>query len=789
MAASAAEPARTERDSDWAGRLMHLLEQLKDDGYRIGVDQHVLVRDLLLVLASRGSLPAEVGSLESYLAPLLCKSADERARFRRHFLSWLGRYAPDTRPSALRVAAGGGAGDPIAVGSSLQSIWRRVGRWLGSLIGLLALAVVGGWLALWLLPQPAELDALSVPVPSVRPQTSGRSAPVLQAAKPSVLQSLSARPATYTVAQIEPLPVLATIGLCGVLLVALIAPVFVMRRRFDTLPAELRQLSAGPAPEQLTGWLRSVLRLDRSSVAMLARHRPGERLTLDPDRTVAATARRAGLVELRYRAVKERPGHLLLIDSGHPDDQQLGWYQHWVDELRSNGLEPHVFHFSVDPRTCWEPGARTTVSLARLADSHRGDRLLIFSDGSGLFDPLSGKVPEWVRERELMNWPERIVLTPVEPELWGRRESALGKAGIVVLPASARGLAAMVQWLSTRAARLVARPGAARRFPPSLEDGGGVFCEPNPPDAEQLDELVQELRAYLGANGFVWLASCAVYPLLRWELTLALGRALLGEQEPALHLQRLFQLPWFRRGAMPEWLRLRLLAELGSRREQDARRAAESLLEPAAGGRPRAGLPVAPEQASSRGKRGGPHGDFVSVGFLGGLSGRQLALRAPAHWRRSLQPAAAEAGPLARAAIALRAWGARLLYRGGLPAWGVSPIVAVIIAACLSAATLTGIWGLGQREIQDTLPNWLRNALYKERENPLQFRVGATALAVAFSPDGTLLASAGGDKVFLWDAAEGNAVQGARHAQGAWQHGYERRLQSQRQDPRLGKLG
>ena len=79
---------------------------------------------------------------------------------------------------------------------------------------------------------------------------------------------------------------------------------------------------------------------------------------------------------------------------------------------------------------------------------------------------------------------------------------------------------------------------------------------------DKLRRLMRDLRWYLKKD-FDWLSACAVYPELRWDLTLELGRVLAaaeGRARPSLGgLSRLSRLPWFRHGSMPDWLRLCLL--------------------------------------------------------------------------------------------------------------------------------------------------------------------------------------------------------------------------------------
>jgi TPR repeat protein len=97
------------------------------------------------------------------------------------------------------------------------------------------------------------------------------------------------------------------------------------------------------------------------------------------------------------------------------------------------------------------------------------------------------------------------------------------------------------------------------------------------PGEATINTLLRELRRGLDEAGFAWLVSFAVYPELRWPLTLQLGWTLKDAHGrpsfDAVVLLLLSRLPWLRSGYMPEWLRSRLLAELGDEEKLSLRRA------------------------------------------------------------------------------------------------------------------------------------------------------------------------------------------------------------------------
>ena len=91
-------------------------------------------------------------------------------------------------------------------------------------------------------------------------------------------------------------------------------------------------------------------------------------------------------------------------------------------------------------------------------------------------------------------------------------------------------------------------------------------------------------RSYNGLSPFQrrWLQACAVYPALRWPLTVFLGRALAqseGRADPDLdqHVV-LARLPWFREGVIPEVERRALVTDMDEATRQSVRQIFEGHL-------------------------------------------------------------------------------------------------------------------------------------------------------------------------------------------------------------------
>lgn len=346
------------------------------------------------------------------------------------------------------------------------------------------------------------------------------------------------------------------------------------------------QLVVKGAAEQLS----RILSLRRTAQE-LRRHRPSDVQDLDVSQTIEGTIRR-GLFTPTYAARRSLPEYLVLIDRVGFEDQQARFVDEAVKRLASNDVYIERYYFQGDPRVCTKNEARArrhsagghvnlkdapqsgNVTLQELTAKYPNHNLLVFSDGEGLFNPLTGRAQDWLGM--FSSWSTRVFLTSeLQPDDY--MEWALNKSGFIVLPADRAGLAAASELIQT-GIRLKERASRVHPLPRLLRQRQNRWLEEHPPAPSAIEELCGELRKFLGGEGYYWLSACAVYPLLYWDLTLYFGYRLVGQNRFDEKLTTLLRLPWFRHGSMPDWLRERLVIELPPAQEGAIRGALRELL-------------------------------------------------------------------------------------------------------------------------------------------------------------------------------------------------------------------
>ena len=804
---------------DWPEHLEELLERLRLDGFRIGVRETLRLHQLLLALVERGVPLNDPQRLASLLGPVLCRSASEQEALARHVRSWW--------PQSLPVAI-----SPLE--EALQAVEQRRSRmlrWLAprplalalaaGLVGVGAVASLTGTLQ-W--PQ-----AIRPPEPAPGALTpNGASGGKLPTPQP---ETPSPKPVTPTV--LRPAPLAGAVRQTGLLLLpadfALLLPLglllslaavqgavrlwwwrqarLVLQRLPSRTDPQLHHLALEVIEPDLLA-LPERLRI-RRALNLWQRLPSGD---LDGSATVEQSLRQGGWLCPQYGQRRQRLSYLFLLDQQSLADQQTRQLRAWLEWLRQEGLLAEWQCFQRQPSFCHGPdGLGPQRSLAELAALHPEAVALVVADGERFFSPVDGSLQPWLQD--LAAWPRRAALTPRHWAQWGAAEAELGRH-LPVLPASAEGLLALGPMLED-SARPTSAPfqgsaadSAEPPEPPLLRGGSDRWLQRTPPAPALLQQLLAQLRTYLGADGFSWLAACAVFPDLHWTITAYLGQRLRnGAGQPLVTgcpLLRLARLPWFRHGLLPDWLRLPLVLSLDPVQQSAVREALGQLLLGALEGGevgtaqltvasgygrvlPRLRSPLL-ERLRRRSAPTSPLRDHLFLRFL--QDRPLLAADAPESLRRLMPPPAQAGWPwrpwrslvpgrglgrrgLMVAALLLLglagpsllllrqlrlAWIEALLHTPSGPTSGVSSdapagirLQRAITALGLSRSSLMPLGpGLKLQQAEAALAAELSLPVLQQEKGPLQGHTDSV-ISVAFSPDGRRIVSGSQDNTLrLW---------------------------------------
>lgn len=796
------QPPSATQDREHAS-IEQLAALLRERKLRIGASEVLDATRLVLRLGRSGRGPTTAAALRPLLRPVLCKRREDTATFDAAFDEWL-RAAPLPPPPPPETP-GQGEPDPRAgPPKDSSSSWRLV----ATLVAAIAIVALIRYLAPDNGTTPIAIDPTVAvdagvvdggPDKDADPRTTGVKAPAPAVEyAPVVRENRELQPAWVFAALAAALLPLVFVGLPAAVLAR-------GRRRsgkvayIDT--SQIQEAARKIAPP-----------LETDAADRLSRHirgrsvdprRLSRRPAIDLPRTLEATARSLGVPTIRYRHALLRPSYLLLIDGDIAIDPRARLFYEWAKRMMQKGWDVEVRTYRYDSgedaasapwterveNSGWSEARAVRAPLDHLEDPPVGQRLLVLSDGTSFVtddtDSDAGaqvRLRAWVSRARFKRWRDRVFFTPKQMQFWGDREGALEQPessvdpGFLVLPLDEAALDAWSVMLSTGTLPnfTLSEP---ERYPRVLEghEPNVLGSEPFP----KLDDLIVELKTYLGDFGFRWLAALAVPPLCSWELTLLIGRALaearttstragkpgeLTREQTLLvsrNYRRLTQLPWLRSGhlasgkalepGLPRWLRLRLINELSKRAQDQVREVVDRALRSAA---PEAGkkgysleveLPPTDEPRPSVGRteaRKSGADDALYLGYMAGLSAEQLALRAPDSWA-SLLRSSADAkrrrglvGTMRRLRELGRAAWSRFAFRDGLASFGVARTSAI------AAGVMVAVWAIALlllgRSKAGELPARVEQALFSTQRHA----AGVNDVLVRdlrFSPDGKRL--------------------------------------------------
>ncbi|TVO66020.1 hypothetical protein FHP89_02370 [Denitromonas ohlonensis] len=768
-----------------------LIVFLRARGFPVGPAEAVDAARLIAHLARSASPSTEQtdpAGLIPKLRPVLCKRQEDQARFDALFHEWANALRPQ------RKAVADTPHTTTTAPPTRTSIWRNLALLVFSIIMVLA------W---WDSRQrPTDTPAVQEAVKQspVAPTTSPPPAPVVKKAPP---RFTGYTPAVRYNWELRPWVAGALLGLGALGLLGLTLPLATpwlghARRSGRRVPLDLTSLreEARRIVPPLSADIQA--RLERHVAGpATARSRLQRRPPLHIGRTIEATARRLGVLSLRHRDARLRPSYLLIVevdaDAGQTPHQLISdprgrMFYHWTERLRKHGIDVDIrlARFDAETQTArvcrptgtgWRLDGDEGESLDRLPTPPVGQRLVIVSDGHLLID-ADHQWRDWAVRARFHRWPQRVMFTPTEPRHWGAREDAIERRerptdpGFYVLPLDEPALAAWAELVVTgRLPRFTL--SRSQRYPARLraleaDNRIDALLDPDTP-IDGLAELLDQLKYYLGENGYYWLCACAVPPIIRWELTLLLGEqyylnAKLPPEDLADYIAndypRLAMLPWLRRQRMPDWLRLALLDSLSPSVQEEVRAVVRNKLgqiqldargdDALSLEEPPGPLSRAPSTATK------DTADTLYLGYLAGHTPRQLMLRAPSEWSVWLAqlPVRQRTGLWREW---LTAWRDRLLWRNGLSFYGSSRRMLRVSTGVLAIGVVLSVTAL--RTEPDTLPTGARDALYTEQGRWTGGVQSASIRAVAYGADGATIISIdwdGGQR--QWNARTGGLI-------------------------------
>jgi hypothetical protein len=509
----------------------NLYLRLRQEGFRTGIDQQLRMQELL------DRMQCEPKDLKTVLCPLFATNPTQQAVFYRVFdevFPELGAAAPaPAQLAATQALQPAGLQTSAAQEDNLVARLRRI-RWL-----LLAGVFVGGGVLYWLARDPAPQPP---PPPPPRPTESRVVDPVQPVPvplAPNDTRTLNL-PVPAGVPKVHPEAKRIAFEWSAIftplLMFAAFAAYRLLRRRITAQrEAKLQEPHFWPLQLEALG-SRVFAKQDVRELARRMRQREdAAQSALDVPATISATIQGHGFPRFRYRAIRRPPEYLIAIERLSNVDHFAEMMTDLSRILQADGVLLSRYYFEGDPRRLFTE-AGEQIQLEDLAARTQDFRMLLFGSSGCLFHPVSGKLEGWAAPL-FERYKLKAILLADAPR--SKRVTRLEEIGFAVVPSDTGGLRAAVDFFESGG---VPANKAFPVFRPLAEPLSEEWLEQNP------EGSVQQL----------WLAACAVYREINWNLTLRLASAVRPSLLCEAETSRMARMPWMRAGEIPPHWRERL---------------------------------------------------------------------------------------------------------------------------------------------------------------------------------------------------------------------------------------
>jgi type VI secretion system peptidoglycan-associated protein len=278
-------------------------------------------------------------------------------------------------------------------------------------------------------------------------------------------------------------------------------------------------------------------------------------------KTISATLRRGGIIELRFNERYRQIDFILLTDKRHLNDQSAWLFEGLKDILQTAQTRVFSYDYEQTPNRFWLEGDRNhkALTLEQLIKHHPNSRILLIAEHDALFFWLTGEIQSWLKQ--LNEHPSYLIGLLGQPDKVQNERLQKSDYRYLILN-DIDNLSFLLDFTkSEQKGRSKSKIENHSTFDANWLSN---IAPHNPFDSiEWLDEEV-------GINSRKFLSVLALYPQLEGKLTQQLYEYF---KKPTNSISKRLtvtpnvlikttSLPWCRQGWLPDWLRKILIANM-----------------------------------------------------------------------------------------------------------------------------------------------------------------------------------------------------------------------------------
>ncbi len=262
--------------------------------------------------------------------------------------------------------------------------------------------------------------------------------------------------------------------------------------------------------------------------------------------TIRYAARQGVITDFYYKPRSKRASYLMLIQRDSFQNHESHFYDALYHTLKENDIDIERFFYYSDPRLCWNKKYSNGINLYHIAARYSGSNLILAGNVERIINK-KGRLRPWTQVFNV--WETKILIPSNSLDAWAGLEVLLSRFFTLVPPLE-------------KEIKLMANYILSNKF----EKLKGWKSTVDRQHQEILFKisLLETLNYYFRKKTVDWIAACAIYPALYWDLTLFLGQ-LISEDGQLITIDNILQLTrlsWFKTGVIPDRAREELLAYL-----------------------------------------------------------------------------------------------------------------------------------------------------------------------------------------------------------------------------------
>ena len=273
-----------------------------------------------------------------------------------------------------------------------------------------------------------------------------------------------------------------------------------------------------------------------------------EKLYFDVDATIKQSTKKGEAEHPLYSHKRKHNEYLIIAEQDTYKNHQAQFIKAIYKTLTSNNIDIIFFTYTTDPRILYSANNKKKYTLNQVFALYGGAVLLYFGYASLWFNTQNFKIYGWTKM--LARWQHRFWFTLNSPDNWNLPEKTGNKIFPNILPFTIDALQNITLNITNNQQ--------------NTEFSIKYW-------AENLDYSLTDINTELPLNTIElffdpllrsWIAACAVYPEINWELTLELGKLLSTKERnlcSANEISQLLRLDWFRKGYIPPEIRFALM--------------------------------------------------------------------------------------------------------------------------------------------------------------------------------------------------------------------------------------